>query len=264
MAIHNQTAIFSKSKQLLRRKCFYIYIGVGMFDFVQQFIYFVIDVQSKLLGKKRNNRTRCVHSNKKINSCATLELNSKNQTTKTKLENDVKIILKKYSNDPEKLLNFVQKNGTKVYKIPFAKKLLAIVGFEDGFIGETSGFKAFYLNCIISAFSKEKKAISFNTKPMFILNNSTPDKYYTIQQFHKWYAMKLNLPGFDAQSQTNFQKFLNAPDSNIKELGIDEILGLKDAIARDVEAINFIVDMAKSNEGSQNAMKKVTTGGASV
>ena len=39
---------------------------------------------------------------------------------------------------------------------------------------------------------------------------------------------------------------------------------LKEAIARDVDAINFVENIAKQNEGSQKAMKKLTDGGASV
>lgn len=239
-----------------------------MFDFIQKFIYFVIEFQGKLLNKKHIKTFDCAYSDtiskKTIASSASLELNTRAEKAKNKLEKDVKTILKKYSNDPEKLLEFVQNNGTKVYKIPFAKKILALIGYEEGFIGVAKGFKAFYINFIISIFTNKKTTESSKTEPMFILSHSMPDKYYTIQQFHKWYAMKLNLPGFDAQSQINFQKFLNTSNGNIKELSIDEILGLKEAIARDVEAINFIVDMAKNSDGSKKAMQKITAGGASV
>lgn len=239
-----------------------------MLDFIQKFIYFILNIQSKLLGKKSCKNMDSAYSNtiskKRIGSCASFEMNTHAEKAKIKLENDVKIILNKYSNNPQKLLEFVQKNGTKVYKIPFAKKILSIIGYEDGFVGASKGFKAFYLNLIVSVFEGTKTNFSSKTEPMFILNRSTPDKYYTIQQFHKWYAMQLNLPGFDSQSQTNFQKYLNAPESDVKELSIDEILGLKEAIARDVEAINFVVEMAKSYEGSRKANEKVTAGGASV
>lgn len=41
-------------------------------------------------------------------------------------------------------------------------------------------------------------------------------------------------------------------------------MALKEAIARDVDAIDFVQKIAKQNEGSQKAMKKLTDGGASV
>ena len=101
---------------------------------------------------------------------------------------------------------------------------------------------------------------------MFVMSKQPVDSYNTIQQFHKWYAMKLNLPGFDAEAQANFQKFLGSTsDNDIKALTVDEILALKDAIARDVEAINFVVELAKSTDGTRNAMGKITSGeGASI
>lgn len=240
-----------------------------MFDFIQKVLYSFFAFQEKTLRKKlrRNFKTTYSNSTSKrvFGNAASLVLTSETEKNKIKLDNSIKTILKKYQNDPDKLLEFVEKNGTKVYKIPFANKILSIIGYEEGFVGKTTGFKALYLNCIIPMLAKENIKFSFKTEPMFILRNLQLDKYCMIQQFHKWYAMKLNLPGFDSESQNNFQKFLNSnDDENIKLLSVEEILGLKEAIARDVEAINFIVDLAKSTSGSKNALKKMTTGGASV
>ena len=47
-------------------------------------------------------------------------------------------------------------------------------------------------------------------------------------------------------------------------LNAEDIIALKEAIARDVDAINFVENFAKQNEGSQKALKKLTAGGASV
>jgi len=240
-----------------------------MFDFIQELIYSILGIQEKLLKKKRGPNFKSVYSNKTskkaFTSGASLELDSGTKKNKIKLESSVKTILKKYGNNPEKLLEFVQKSGTKVYKIPFANKLLGIIGYEEGFVPEVKGFKALYLNIIVPLLSGNKTKFSFTTEPVFVLRDLPLESYSMIQQFYKWYAMKLDLPGFDAESQENFQKFLSpANDDKIKELGVEEILGLKEAIARDVEAINFIVDLAKSTEGSKSALKKVTAGGASI
>ena len=240
-----------------------------MFDFVQKFIYYVLSLQERFLRKKLGRNLKSVYSNttskRAFTPAASLELNSQTKKNKVKLENSVVSILKKYENNPEKLLEFVERSGTKVYKIPFADKFLNIINQEEGFISATKGLKSLYLCIIISALSKEKINLSLKSEPMFVLRDMQPDSYYMIQQFHKWYAMKLNLPGFDAESQENFQKFMApANDAKIGELSVEEILGLKEAIARDVEAITFIVDLAKSTTGSRNALKKMTTGGASV
>lgn len=240
-----------------------------MLDFIQKFIYYFMSLQEKTLRRKSFRNTETNYSNatskRVFGFAASLEISSQTKNNKIKLESSVKNLLKKYDNDPDKLLEFVKKSGTDVYRIPFADKILGLIGYEEGFISSMDGFKALYLNIVVSLLSREKINFSLHIKPMFVLRNMPPDIYCMVQQFYKWYAMKLNLPGFDSQSQKNFQKFL-APsqDENIKELSIEEILGLKEAIARDVEAINFIVDLAKNTSGSKNAMKKIVMGGASV
>lgn len=239
-----------------------------MFNFIQKIIYFVLNLQDKVLKKRLGEKQKTSYTNstskKVFGLAASLELTSKTEKNKEKLEKDVKIILKKYENNPEKLLEFIERSGTKVYKIPHADKFLKFINYEEGFIGATKGAKALYINILVSMFIDKKINLSLKTESMFILRNLLLDKYCMIQQFHKWYAMKLNLPGFDTESQENFQKFLNSDDEDVKLLSIEEILGLKEAIARDVEAINFIVDLAKTTDGSRNAMKKITTGGATV
>lgn len=239
-----------------------------MFDFIQKLMYSILALQEKILSKKLKRNFKSVYSNttskKVFGMAASLELNSQTEKNKVKLESDVITILKKYENNPQKLLEFIERSGTKVYKIPFADKILELINNEEGFVASKTGSKALLINVVISLFTKEKIKLSLKTQPMFILRDLPLDSYYMIQQFHKWYAMKLNLPGFDPESQNNFQKFLNSNDEDTKSLSVEEILGLKEAIARDVESINFIIDLAKSTTGSRNAMKKMTSGGASI
>lgn len=240
-----------------------------MLDFIQKLIYCFVSLQEKALRRKSVRNMETSYSNatskKVFGFAASLEISSQTKNNKIKLDNSVKTLLKKYDNNPEKLLDFVRKSGTNVYRIPFADKILSLIGYEEGFMSSMDGFKALYLNIAVHFLSREKINFSLHIEPMFVLRNMPLDTYCMVQQFYKWYAMKLNLPGFDTQSQKNFQKFL-APsqDENIKELSIEEILGLKEAIARDVEAINFIVDLAKNTSGSKSAMKKIMMGGASV
>lgn len=239
-----------------------------MFNTIQKFIYFFLALQEKALKKRLGRKFKRSYSNSTSKvvygkNCS-LNLTVKTEQNKAKLKNDVEVILKKYGNNPEKLLKFIEKSGTCVYKIPYANKILKLIGLEEGLIGKISGLKALLLTACLSIMTKQA-LISTKTKPMFVLSDSTLNSYQVIQQFHKWYAMKLKLPGYDAESQANFQKFMtSSKDEEIKDLSIEEILGLKEAIARDVEAINFVVSLAKGTDGSRSAMQKLTTGGASV
>lgn len=240
--------------------------GVRMFNLIQKFIYWILSLQESSLNKKSGKTLKSSYSNSTskvvFGKAASLNLSIETDKNKEKLKMGVENLLKKYENDPQKLLNFVEKNGTKVYNIPFAKQILKVIGHEIGLISELNGLSAVYISVLTSILSNKKLQISFETKPMFIIDN-TADNYLLIQQFHKWYAMKLNLPGFDSKSQENLQKFLN-PSNNVKSLSIEEIISLKEAIARDKEAIDFVISIAKSTECSKNAAKKIITGGASI
>lgn len=241
--------------------------GVSMFNLIHKFIYWFLSVQEKFLMKKvgKNLRTSYSNSTSKVvlGKAASANFSIETEKNKGKLKMGVENILKKYENNPQKLLDFVEKSGTKVYKIPFAKQILKTIGYEVGLIGGLNGISALYINILTTFLANEKIKLSFSTEPMFIFDNSRVDSFTLIQQFHKWYAMKLNLPGFDSKAQENLQKYLN-PSNSVKSLSIEEILGLKEAIARDKEAIDFVINIAKSTECSKSAMQKLITGGASV
>jgi len=238
-----------------------------MFDFIQNFIYFVLELQNKILNKKNtiNFKTSFSNSTSKTAFCdgASLELKCKTNTQKEKVKNNIENIVKKHNNDPEELIKFIEKSGTKVYRTRFYTKITNFIGCEDGFINELKDFKAFCLSFFLAIFCKGEKP-SLKTEPLFVISNSPPEQHKFLQQFYKWYSMKFKLPGFDEKSQENFQKFLYDDDAQIKNLSIEEIIGLKEAIARDIEAINFVVELTKTTVSSKKAMKKITAGGASV
>lgn len=227
-----------------------------MFNLIQKLI-------EKTLNKRFKKNFKST-SKKSFTQAASLELTGETDKNKAKLVNGIKIILKKYGNNPEKLLEFVKKNGTEIYRVNPAKKLLKLIGYEEGFLVPGQGIKSLYINTVISAFAGEKIKFSLETEPKFILSKKPVEQYFMVQQFYKWYAKKLNLPGLEPDTQENLQKFLNSNNEDIKSLSIEEILELKEAIARDVESIDFIVDLIKNTDGSKNALKKMTDGGASV
>lgn len=227
-----------------------------MFDFFQKFI-------EKTLSKKSEAKPKSA-SKKTFSEAASFELTGEVEKTKSKLENGMQIILKKFGNNPEALLAFVEKSGTEVYRLASADKFLRLIDCKQGFVIAPKGFKSFYINTIIALFAGKKIKLSLETAPKFIVDKQPIDKYFMMQQLYKWYAKKLNLAGFEPETQDTLQRFLNSNDENVSDLSVEEILELKEAIARDVESIDFIIDMAKNTEGSQNALKKMTDGGASV
>ncbi len=181
-----------------------------------------------------------------------LFLNSKTEQNKKKRDEDVKEIVTQNLKHPEMLLEYIEKNGTKVFKIPYADKLLKFVGEEEGFITPTKGINAFVLNIAL------EKKLGFKTEPMFVLNNTPVNIYKMAHQFHKWYGYRMQLPGFDDEVQQKFKKIWEYEiDENIQTLSYEDIMSLKEAIHRDIEAIDFVTKLAKESDGAKKVFENI-------
>ena len=229
----------------------------------QQIIYYFLEKQEKALSKKLSKHLKNSSSNKTtktiVSKDVTVTFNAETEKSKELVKKNVTDIIRSCNNDPTKLLNFIESKGTKVIKIDNADKILAVIKEEEGLITELEGIEALYINIITNS------GFSFRSKPMFIMRNGQIDPYYMAHQFYKWYALNMGLPGFDFMSQKIFKISLNSNGAVFSNLNLDEMTGLKEAIARDQEATSFALELAKSKEGSKNVIDKIKNdGGANI
>ena len=229
----------------------------------QQIIYYFLEKQEKALSKKLSKHLKNSSSNKTsktiVSKDVTVTFNAETEKSKELVKKNVTDIIKSCNNDPTKLLAFIESKGTKVIKIENADKILSVIKEEEGLITELEGIEALYINIITNS------GFSFKSKPMFIMRNGQIDAYYMAHQFYKWYALNMGLPGFDFMSQKIFKISLNSNGAVFSNLNLDEMTGLKEAIARDQEATSFALELAKSKEGSKNVIDKIKNdGGANI
>jgi len=226
--------------------------------------YFFLAQKAKSLQKKLKNTTKKSYTNKTskkvYGAAADLEINAQTQKIIEDIKNNVSAIVKQTNCDPEKLLDYIKAAKTPVYKIDNADKLLNLIHEEEGVIFEKSGLTALYLSIITG------RKWSFKTPAMFILRNGVIDKFYMLHNFYRWYSMKSDLPGFEQGTQEKFKIFMNDEDETLfNRLSMADILSLKEAIARDREATDFVLEYTKQTEGSQNVIDKIkNSGGADV
>lgn len=210
--------------------------------------------QEKTFASFKNSTSKTV-----ITKGCSLNLTAETGENKKKLEKNLEVILKKFEHMPEKMLMYIERNGTPVIRHQNADKILEFIKEEQGFLREIKGFKALILNLFLF------KKFAFKTNEMFLIAEGDIDKYAMMHKFYLWYAYKFDMPGFDSKAQENFKKYINEKGNlNLKKLSTDDIMALKEAIARDVDAIEFVQRIAKTGEGTQNAMKKLSDGGASI
>lgn len=226
--------------------------------FIKRISFTILSWQSDYL-QNRLKRKYGYSPNKSIKGC-TLELKDKEKVTLELLNKEVREILKKCKNDPQKILDFIKEHGTEVYVAKNAKKFLNAINENTGFITERSGF-----NALVISYLTENR-LKLKTKPMIIIDSDELSLYYIIHDLHRWCAMKNKLPGFEEKAQRLLLKINDKnEDKIIAKLSKDDMKKLSQAIARNVQSINFIGQYTKENEGSKKALKKIQTDdGASI
>ena len=96
---------------------------------------------------------------------------------------------------------------------------------------------------------------------MFVLRPLPIDIYYMIHQFHLWYGFKNGLSGYELKNRKKYKKIISTMnDNDISNLSLEDILDMKEAIARDVESIDFVVNLSKESETSTKLLNKIKEG----
>ena len=218
-------------------------------NILKKIIYFFLSAKEKHLSTKLNKHLKSSASNKTsktfIGSNVTVTLNAETQKNKELVLKTVSEIVSGVKNNTNMLLEYIKTHNTKVIKE------------DEGLVCELKGLEALYINILTDS------GFSLTSRPMFILRDGEIEPYYMLHQFYKWYALHKGLPGFDYVSQKLFKKYLNSKDdTGIKNLTLEEMTGLKEAIARDNEAIDFTINYAKSIDGSKKVLNKIKRKGS--
>ena len=176
-----------------------------------------------------------------------LKLNEHNALLQgEKVEN----ILNKYSSDHKKLVQYIQGAKTDIYIVKNADKMLSKIGEEQGFIMPQKSIRALYLNLILN------KKISFKTPEMFVIEKDF-SPYLFAYEFYKWYCYKTGVKGYEEETQ---EKYKNLFSTKTDELTFDEIIELKTAIRRDIEAIEFVKKYSQKHSQSSKVYKNLVQG----
>jgi len=221
--------------------------------FVKNISFMLLTWQGQFLQKRLVKRLG-YKPNSTVKGCTVDLRKEAAEADVEKLNNEVKTVLKRLKNNPELIIEFIKEHKTNVYKIKHAGKILKFLKEDEGFITERKGLKALILNLAATG------TVKFKTEPMIILPAGEVDIYNLIHYFHKWNAYKEGMPGFDERAQKLLKKF-NAKneDDIISRLSLTDIALLKDAIARDVQSINFVIQYSKENAGAKQALEKLKT-----
>ena len=193
------------------------------------------------------------------NSAASFSQKAQIEQFKTQADEKIKAIVKQYMKTPEKLIQYIQTQGIKVYKIKNAEKILGKFSEEEGFITPLKGFKAFSMNLIIGFLTEKKLKLGFSTKEMMIFDINNKEIYTIARALYKYYGFKHKLPGYDYKSQEVYKRVYNNRNTSSPFNGcsIKDLYACKEALSRDMESINFTVQLSIEHDNAKNALKKL-------
>ena len=206
------------------------------------------------LNKKILSGNICGQKQHTING-ATLSIKDENYQKDKVNQEKIEKLIENHINEPQKLFDFIKGAKTPIYKIKNADKILAKINEQEGFILPKKGLKALYLNLILN------KKIAFETSEIFVLRSYDVNIYAFIYQFYNWYCYKMKLSGFENDTQEYFKHIFEICETNkIDLLNYEEILNLKSAIKRDIEAIDFVKKMAQKFSMQKKNLEKIKQG----
>ena len=228
---------------------------------IKNIIYSILALEERFL-RKRLDKTIGIKNNskrKKIfqHGCL-LSLDSIAEEEKNKMEEELRLILKETDYSPEKLLTYIQNQGTNVYYIGNANYLYKVEE-NEGFIYPQKGLKALYLSILT------KQGFKFNTDAMFVLSRGEINKFYFVYHLYNWYSYKHGISGMDSESLATLNKYLfTASEEDFKKLQLNDIYKLKDAIKQDKASIEFVLKLCRDMEGAKKAFEKLTENGTNI
>ncbi|MDD3419310.1 MAG: hypothetical protein PHE78_01780 [Candidatus Gastranaerophilales bacterium] len=230
-----------------------------------QFVFKIIEIEKQFLkwyydfryGKYLN--TKSVSSHTHITANETLHLDAQEKLAAKQTVEQAKSIFKENLKDPSKIFDYIKEHKTPVYLVPKANKALWFVGEEEGFITPKKGISALFLCLLINVFSKEKIPFTFKTPAMFVVRTYELSAYFLAYQLYHWMAYSRNLSGYDPKTVKNFKNIFNLENDALarRRLSIEEILSLREAIARDIEAIDMVKQLALEISGQKKASDKL-------
>ena len=224
--------------------------------FQKKFLNWYYDFKYAKYTKRSSSKTY-------ITAGETLYLNAQEKIDAKEVIENAKSVFKENLNEPEKIFDYIKSKGTPVIELKKANTMLWFVGQEEGFIPAQKNLNALTLGLLINIFSKDKIELGLQTQGMFVLRDTDLNPYFLAYQLYHWMAYSKNLSGYDSRTVKQFKNIFNLENDIMarKSLSIDEILSLRESIAREVAAIDMVVALAREISGSKKASDKLKKDG---
>ncbi|MDX2084333.1 MAG: hypothetical protein SFZ03_02970 [Candidatus Melainabacteria bacterium] len=158
-----------------------------------------------------------------------------------------KLIVRFNHRQAEQLRQVIESQGTPVYVVSMGTKLLltalASLGFQAGFIPPGQG-KKYDLLVTLLKMVEQRPHCSFDNG-VFVLTDPLFTVGFMAHQLHHWLSFRSGLPGYGDLEQKLYRVFWEKhggamEPETLEQMSEDQLMSLKHAINRDLEALQFI------------------------
>ena len=225
----------------------------------------IVNILNSKKFKQKNYNYKSATTKRAIGSNYSVEFTQETKKKIEELEKEVKSIVKSYFKNPEALIKYLERYKLKIYRLKNAEKRLKPFNEEEGFIIQKKGFNAFLFGNMINFFADTKLYFAFKTEPMFVFDTQNVEIYTVARALYKYYGYKNNLSGYDYRAQTSYKKVKSRKNNIFEGMSPQDIFACKEALSRDMESINFTINLSVEYENAKKASKKITNdGGANI
>lgn len=178
------------------------------------------------------------------------------------ISQDAGEMIKQHLHNVTGLLEFIERRGTKVIRAKHADKVLAFFGEIEGFIPPIAGFKGKFIFWSLKFIGAWDGPVPDKPPALFIFGEKEPPMGYMVHQIHHWLSFNNGLPGYTEETMANFKRIFDPSFGveDVKRMSKEEIIALREAIARDQEALDFVQKMAQEIFKPQDVMKGIKDG----
>lgn len=159
--------------------------------------------------------------------------------------------------DPVLLAQFIENHQTPVYILPagiLGKLALWLLGCTPGFIPPVENPRYETLQRLLASLSWLVKRPAQSDgchweHGAFVVPGNLFTVGFISHQLHHWLAFRSGMQGYSDHSQTLYKKFWEEQQgvigNEVYDMSVDDILALKAAINRDLEALEFLKRIAQ-------------------
>jgi hypothetical protein len=229
------------------------------------------------LGVAANPNHSSGHDNPILPDADMFKLVSETHKQITEVAAMAREAIEAFYTDPVLLTAFIEQHGTPVYvcsTLSLSNLCLRLLGFDPGFI-PPSGDRRYRLLCrflsIQSRFHLKRKqgekanchakhGVFVLTRPLFTIG-------FISHQLHHWLAARSGMQGYCDLSQRLYREFWNKSGRlgpEVLKMKPEEILALKAAINRDLEALQFLKEIANEVLIPAKQARRISAGKASA